>query len=112
MALKLPTSPRFRWSIVSALTLNMVMVIVLLMGLVTFADIRRERAISRDGLQQRGLLLASGLNDVLANYLYFSQIDALRDIAEVVTSQPDITYVEISTPEGRLLVAGRREDDQ
>ena len=34
---------KLKWGIASAMTLSMVFVIVLLLGLVTFIDIRRER---------------------------------------------------------------------
>ena len=88
------------------------MVIVLLMGLVTYMDIRRERAVFREGMEQRGVLLASSLNDILANHLYFSAADQLRDIAKVVTSQPEIAYVRIFRPDGSLLVSAPRDEGQ
>ena len=95
---------RVKWGIASAMTLSMVFVIVLLMGLVTFIDIRRERTIAREGLERYGVLMANSLDEVLANDLYFPQIDALKDIAEVLVSQPQIAQVKIFRPDGRLLV--------
>ena len=87
-------------------------VIVLLMGLVTFVDIRRERAIARTGLEGYGTLMANSLNEVLANDLYFSRIDALEDIAEVLVSQPQISEVKIFRPDGRLLVEEPRDENR
>ena len=101
-----------KWGLAPVLTLGVVSVIVLLMGLVTILDIRRERALFRGELQQTGLLLGSGLNEVLANYIYFADIDALNDIAQVVGSHPDITYIRIFRPDGRLLVEEGKEDDE
>ena len=103
---------RFKWGIASAMTLSMVFVIVLLMGLVTFIDIKRERSIARDGLERYGVLMANSLNEVLANDLYFSQIDALEDIAEVLVSQPQIAQVKIFRPDGRLLVEEPRAENR
>ena len=109
---QLRVRPHFRWTIASELTLSIVLVIVLLMGLVTYMDIRRERAVYREGLEQRGVLLASSLNDILANHMYFAQADELRDIAKVVTSQPEIAYFRIFRPDGTLLVSEPRVDGQ
>ena len=102
---------RFRWGIASVFTLSMVLVIAVLIGTITILDIRRERTVYREGLERRGRLVASALNDVLANYLYFAQIDALRDVAEVLTFEPDIiSYVQIFSPEGRLLIGPDRDE--
>ena len=44
--------PKFTLTLVSALTVGMVLVITLLMSLVTFLDVGRERAISREELEE------------------------------------------------------------
>ena len=103
---------RLKSGIASAMTLSMVFVIVLLMGLVTFIDIRRERTIAREGLERYGVLMANSLDEVLANDLYFPQIDALEDIAEVLVSQPQIAQVKIFRPDGRLLVEEPRAENR
>ena len=95
---------RCRWGIASILTVSMVVVIALVTALTTALDIRRERAIFRDQLEQQGLLLASTLNDVLADPLYFSDLDELHDIARVVNSQAGVSYVYVFRPDGTLLV--------
>lgn len=82
----------------------MVTIVALLMITTTVLDIRRARSIFREELESRGLLLANTLNDVLANPLFFRDIDELHDVADVVKSQPDIRYVRILAPDGRLLV--------
>ena len=103
---------RYKWGIASSVTLSMVFIIVLLMGLVTFVDIKRERTIARNGLERYGILMANSLDEVLANDLYFSQIDSLQDIAEVLVSQPQIAEVKIFRPDGRLLIEEPRLRDR
>ena len=95
---------RLRWGMASVLTLGMVLVITLLTVVLTVFDVRQERTIFRDELQERGRLLTAALNDILADPLYHSDVDKLRDIAQVVGSEPDITYVQIFNPQGRILV--------
>jgi len=94
------------------LTVSMTVVISILMSLVTVLDIRRERDLIRDSLVQRGRLLAEGLNDALANQLYYTQIDSVRDIAELVRSEPEVQFVRVFGPDGMLLVSGVREDKE
>ena len=101
---------RFGWSFATVLTLSLVLAITGMVALITWLDIRRERAIFRAEVTNRGTFLAGSLNDVLANYIYFSQIDALRDIAEVVKSHPDVSYVQIFMPDGRPLVGTQRDE--
>ena len=104
----MPSTPlarfRFRWGIGSALTLGIMAVIALVIVLITVLDIRRERAISRDSFEEKGLLLAMGMNDILADYIYFADVDALHDVAaKVVENDSDVDYVLISDTQGRVL---------
>ena len=101
---RFPSRLGLRWGIASILTVSIVSVIVLLTALTTVLDIRRLRATFLDSLQERGLLMATTLNDVMADPLYFQDIDRLNDIAEVVRGQPDVVYVQVFGPSGRLLV--------
>ena len=96
---------RFGRSIASVLTVGIVLVIVLLISTMTLLDIRRERAIFRDSVEKRGILLANGLNDVLFNYLYYSDVDAVRRTAGLLTRRPDIKYVRVFRSDGSLLLA-------
>ena len=95
---------RFRWGIASFLTLSIVAVIAMLMVTTTVLDIRRARSIFRQELEQRGLLMASTLNDVLAGPLFLTDIEVLSGIAKAVSGQPDILYVQVYSPDGGLLV--------
>ena len=106
---KLPVKFELRWSITSFLTLSMVLVVTILIALSTILDIRRARGIFREEHREKGLLLARGLNDILANDLYFADVDALRDTAALLGSQPDITYIQILTPEGRPVAGSDKE---
>ena len=111
---------RFRFGIASILTASMVLVVAILMAVTTLLDIRRANIIFQEGLEQRGLLLASTLNDILADPLYFIDVDELTDIAAIVSGQPDILYVQVMGPDGGVLVdtrqgkypSGRVQDDR
>ena len=55
-------------------------------------------------------MLATGINEILADYVYFSDVDALRDVAEnLVESESDIKYVLISDHVGRILASSKGE---
>ena len=103
---------RFRWGIATLLTLVTLVGIGLLITVITVLDIRRERAVSSDSLEQRGRSIASTLGDVMSGPLYYTDIDALRDIAQVIRGQSDITFVRVLSPDGRLLVEGPRLADE
>ncbi len=102
----------FRWSIASVLTLGMVSIITLVMALTTVLDIRRQRAIFQDELEQRGLLMSNTLTNIMADALYYSDVDKLRDLAEVVRSLENVTHVTVFGADGRLLAVRSRVDDQ
>ena len=106
MGLKLPLTPRFSWGIALILTMGTVAVIVLVVAISTVLDIRRERSIFRDKEEQKGLFLATGLNDILANHIYLADVDALSDIGQLLADQPDIidiAYFQVFDARGRLL---------
>lgn len=99
---------KFRWSIASSLTLSMVLVIVLLMSLVTFLDVRRERSIFRQELERRGTMLATTLSQTLADPLYYLDVDKVADITRVADAGlTDVEYVQVFRPDGRLLTDTR-----
>ena len=80
----------------------------MLMAITTLLDIRRASAIFEEELEQRGLLMVNTLNDVLADPLYFVDIDALYDIATIVSGHRDIAYLTVTDPSGNLLVDTRQ----
>ena len=76
-------------------------------------DIRRERSIFREKEEQKGLFLASGLNDILANHIYLADVDALRDIGQLLADQPgitDIDHFQVFDAQGRLLADAATPD--
>ena len=87
----------------------MVLVTAGLMSATTFIDVRSARSLFRKELEQQGVLLANTLNEVLADPLYFfTDIDEVEHLADIVGSRPDIAYVSVFTPEGRFLVDSRQ----
>ena len=107
---KMPLEFRFRYGVAPLLTVSMVTVIVALIAILTALDIRRERAIFHDELEERGALMASTLDDVMAGPLYYTDIDRLRDIAEFMRGH--VAHIMVFGPDGRLLVEGPRGDAQ
>ena len=95
---------RPRWGIAWMLTLTITAIIVVLMATTTFLDIRRHRSSSHHELEQRGLLTVNTLSDVLFDPLYHSDVDELQEITKLVSGQQDILYIQVLTPDRRLLV--------
>ena len=98
-----------RLGITTILTVSMVTVILVLTSAITFLDVRRERAVFRDELERRGRLMASTLNDVMADPMYFTDIDELGEMARVVAGEADILHVQVFTPDGKILVDTQQE---
>ena len=104
--------PKLGWGITSILTLSMLSIIALLMTVTTVLEIRRERAIFHRGLEERAHWLARTLNEVLADPLYHSDVDGLGDIADIIVTQPDVTFMRVITPDGRMLAESRHDGSQ
>ena len=81
-----------------------------LVTLDTALDVRRENAIFWQHFRQHSALLADTLNEVLREPLYLVDVDQVGDIAELVASQPGITYVQVYSPQGRLIKAETAPD--
>ncbi len=96
--------PRIRLGMFTVLMMGMVMLVASLMAVTTMLDIRRVHSFSKDQLEERGFLLANALNDVLADALYFLDIDKLNDLAELIRGQPDVVDVQVFEPSGDLIV--------
>lgn len=95
---------QFRWSIATILTLSMVLIIALVMALTTLLDVRRERAIFRNQLEEKGLHLFSMLESAAAEPDFPNQHE-LNDITAMMMSQPDLSYFRILTPDGLVLAS-------
>ncbi len=104
--------PKLGRGITSILTMSMLSVIALLMTATTVLEIRRERAVFHRGLEERAHWLARTLNEVLADPLYHSDVDSLRDIADIIVIQPDVTSMRVIAPDGRMLAESRHDRSQ
>jgi hypothetical protein len=87
-----------------------VTIIAVLMIVTTVVDFRRERSLLREDAISRGLLLSRTLGDVLADPLYFSDVDALDDAAALLRSQSDVEYVRIFDKDGRILADSEQQN--
>lgn len=85
------------------LVLGIALIITLVVAVDTVLQVQRERQIFWEDFQKRAVLLSETLNQVLRDPLYFVDVDQVGDIAELLASQPEITYVSVYTPDGRLL---------
>ena len=85
----------------------------MIVAISTMVDIRRERSYFREKEDQKGLFLATGLDDILANYIYVADVDALGDIGKLLADQPDvidIAYSQVFEAQGRLLASTDSHD--
>jgi len=102
------SQPDLRPSLVLMLTVSLVMVIVLVMVLTTLLDIPRSRDVFYADMGERGLLLTKTLNEVMAEMVYFADVDGLNDLTERVSrSQPDLIHIQVYTASGRVLAYQR-----
>ena len=99
------------WTVSLILTVSMTAVIVAVMAITTALDIRRDRGIYQQELQDRGLLLATALNNTLAIPLSFPNATAAQQIAKTVEmSLAEITNLRIYRPDGSLLTDNKTPD--
>ena len=95
---------QFRWSIATILTLGMVLMISLLMALTTLLDVRHQRGVFQEQLEERGRLLF-GMLEVMASEPDFPDQHELNEIMAVMMSQPDLLYFRVLTPDGLILTS-------
>ncbi len=75
------------------------------MSVITLLDVRRARAEFRSQTTERALLLARSLSEVVADSLYYGDVDGLRDISDGIRGQPGLAFIQIYNSDGRILVA-------
>jgi len=92
--------------IATVLTAAMTLLIALTVALITVTDASKQRELARTKFEETGQFLARTLNDVVADLLYFRNIEALRNLSNVVTGQPEIEAFMVLDPEGRVLTSG------
>ena len=101
---------RQSWGLTATLTFSMGLVITVLMTVTAVLEIRDVRRNANEQLGSEGVNLADALSEIMANALYFSDVDELRDLIHLVSSQPNIEYVRVFESGGRL-VADSEESD-
>jgi signal transduction histidine kinase len=98
---------RWRWRnrrIATLLTVSVAVLMLFTIAFLTARDIARQRQMFREELQDKGELLARTLNDILANALYFDDIEKLRLLTDVLKANPDVQDLTVFDPTGRILV--------
>ncbi len=90
--------------ITTVVTVAMAAIILLAITVITMLDVSRQRTIFEQQLEEKGLALSRTLNDVLANPLYFRDMQGLRHLADVAKAQPEIESLTIFAPDGRVLI--------
>ena len=89
-------------------TLSMVAIFVVVIAVISLLDVRRERAISRYNFEEKGLVLADGLDDMIANFADVHALDVIA--AKVVKSDPHIADFHIFSPDGRRLAGAQKRE--
>ena len=87
------------------ITLTTVSVVALSISATVALDVRRERATAVAELKERAELLASHMGDMAAKPLGAEDAGALRDVAHMMASLPDVGHVRLVGSDGRVLVA-------
>lgn len=67
------------------------------------------QAMSADALTRRGQAMAGQLANVLANPLYFSDLDAIGTIVRGASRQPDVAYVLVYDVDGNIIHDGSQD---
>jgi diguanylate cyclase (GGDEF)-like protein len=98
---------RFPWRIQPVLIVAMALLVVFSISLLTAIEAWREQARYRQELEERGLLLADVLEQVLAEALYFNDVERARQLAEVVEAMPEVDHYQVFNRQGRILVDSR-----
>ncbi len=106
MSRRQPTKPRsrFRWRIQAVLTIAMLLLVVLFVCSITLVETIRQRSSFRDELESRGVLVAQVLDRVLADALYFDDVERARHLSELVQAMPEVDRYRVFNPSGRILV--------
>ncbi len=109
-----------RWTLraqaVAWVLLSLLVIVVVFAGLIwresrSFAELRDEGDalvldVVRQGLEQRGVALADQLATVVANPLYFLDLDRIGEHARNTGRQADVVSVLITDAEGRIVHDG------
>ena len=92
------------WRLATLITIGVSLAVAVSVTLVTVLEVQRERTAFRDDLEEDALLMAGELHDIIANRLYFSDADGLKEITRQVTdARLDMTYMRISGADGRVI---------
>ena len=100
----------FRWGLSASLAIMVVVVVGVLITVSTAANVQGRRAAALEELERRGVFLVETFGEVMADRLYFADVDALDDMASVAVGHPEITSVSVFRPDGRRLVSTENGD--
>lgn len=90
---------RLRWSMSWYLAAAMVTLMAVVMLVVTWVEIRRERALTRMDLEQQALALSGTMEDVLQNPLYSLDVNRVdATISTAVKSSTSFPTSKFSGP--------------
>ena len=79
-------------------------VVALSIGATVALDVRRERATALVELKERAELLAAHMGDMAAKPMRAGDALALRDVAHMMASLPDVGHVRLVGADGRVFV--------
>lgn len=90
----------------SGVTLAMILVagVALVVGVITWLDLRQAKSEFFAATELRGVVLAGSIADIIADPLYLGDVDEIRDVAEIARQQEDLEILQVVAADGRLLV--------
>ena len=93
-----------RWRIRSLFTATIVLLIVMAVVSVTVVDVILERARAQEELEAKGVLIAKALNEVLADALYFDDVERARHLSYLVRTLEEVERYRLFSVDRRILV--------
>ena len=78
--------------------------ITLLMAITTVLEIRRQREFTIGKLEERGLELSETVADIVSDAIYYADVDAIDDIADIIIVDAEVSYVRVFRSDGSFLV--------
>ena len=84
--------------------------ITLLMAITTVLEIRRQREFTIEKLEERGLELSETVADIMSDAIYYADVDALDDVADVIKADAEVSYIRVFRSDGSFLVDTNQGD--
>lgn len=87
----------------AALAAVLVIGVTVVVGIVTWLDIRQAKSEFYAATELRGVVLAGSIAEIIADPVYEGDVDKIRDVAKIARHQEDLEAISVVAADGRLL---------